>query len=552
MKKQMLLILSVLLSIIALSAGGEALTKDDFTYTVLEDGTAEITGCMNPKGHVVIPDELEGHPVSRIGKAAFRDCWSLTGITIPDSVTFIGDSAFYDSGLTSVAIPDNVTTVRDGAFWNCMSLKNATLGSGIREIGKDVFTGCSQLTAIVIPDGVTSIPESAFSLCTRLAAVTLPPNLISIGKSAFYRCEQLTDITIPDGVLAIEDGAFYRCQSIRRISIPDSVTRIGDDGTFSGCSLLTEIVVSPGNTTFEIVDGALCHKSEHHLLFYPQARDAEAFTVPQEIRHIGIGAFYQNSYLTAIYIPDSVTDIGAYAFAGCDHLTSISIPDSVVSLGEGAFEDCTALSDVRLPADLKKLDYYTFHNCTSLTGINIPESVKEIKIRAFQGCTGLTEIVIPDGVTELSTNAFLDCTALTAVAFGKNVIEYDRDAFSGCSALSAFSVSPEQKHFAAIDGVLYSTDRDGSLILSLYPPARECETYEIPQGVTRIETNAFAGCTRLTAIAIPDSVTLISYSLFGYDADPDSVPVLVVIPDSYAESWALEKGYRYRYPDSNE
>lgn len=149
-------------------------------------------------------------------------------VMIPDSVTSIGDRAFYDCHrLTSISIPDSVTS-----------------------IGKEVFSNCSSPTSISIPDSVTSIGEEAFSGCSRLTSISVPDGVTSIGYCAFHACRSLTSISIPDSVTSIGDNVFYGCKSLTSISIPDSVTSIGNQA-FSGCSSLTSISVPDSVTSIE-------------------------------------------------------------------------------------------------------------------------------------------------------------------------------------------------------------------------------------------------------------------------------------------------------------
>ena len=132
-------------------------------------------------------DEQTGTP-TKIG-AIFMGCTAITSVTIPNSVTTIGERVFqYCNGLTS-----------------------ATIGSGVTSIGKGAFYGCSSLTSIDIPSGVTSIGGSAFSECGGLASVTIPDSVTTIGNGAFNSCSNLTSVTIGNGVTSIGKGAFGCC-----------------------------------------------------------------------------------------------------------------------------------------------------------------------------------------------------------------------------------------------------------------------------------------------------------------------------------------------------
>lgn len=172
--KRCLVVLLVLLLCVPCAAAEEPeiYESGNFTYTILEDGTAEITRFRKSSftgAELEIPEELDGHKVTSIGDEAFARCYSLTSITLPDSVTSIDDRAFYGcESLTSITLPDGVTSIGESAFYECSSLTSITLPDGLTSIGERAFSGCDSLTSITLPDTVTSIGDGAFDECPDL------------------------------------------------------------------------------------------------------------------------------------------------------------------------------------------------------------------------------------------------------------------------------------------------------------------------------------------------------------------------------------------------
>ncbi len=342
----------------------ELRTSDGSTY-------AEVVGYEGEDVDVVIESTYQGFPVKSIDFYAFSEHYGvdfpLESITIPDSVTSIGDYAFYDcKSLASIVIPDSVTSIDWGAFRGCTSLENVIIGNSVVDIGADVFYGCSSLTSVTIPDSVTYISASAFSGCTRLTRITIPGSVTTIYSSAFSGCESLTSITIPDSVTSIGDMAFFNCNSLTSIVIPDSVTSIGGSA-FQYCTSLASITIpfvgatmyGNSNTDFDYIFGTTGH-------YVPASLKTVVITGGTSIND---SAFYNCNSLESITIPDSVRNIGMWAFSGCDNLTSIAIPDSVTSIGDGAFYDCKNLSNVIIGKGVERIRTGAFDDCTRLSRV---------------------------------------------------------------------------------------------------------------------------------------------------------------------------------------
>lgn len=197
-----------------------------------------------------------------LGEDAFRGCSALTSMTIPSSVTKIGDYAFSGCGLTSITIPTSVTTIGDFAFSDCYGLTNLTIPSSVTTIGDGAFCFCSRLTSLDIPSSVTTIGSSAFQGCSALTNLTIPSSVTEISNQVFCGCSALTSITIPSSVTEIGDEAFSVCSRLTSLTIPSSAKTIGQ-GAFMTCSGLSSVYVSwqaPifANNIFEGINKSIC------------------------------------------------------------------------------------------------------------------------------------------------------------------------------------------------------------------------------------------------------------------------------------------------------
>jgi len=435
--KWMLMGLLVVVGLIA----GVILVKwmcSPYNFTT-NNGTITITKYKGVGGAVEIPSKINGLPVTSIGEAAFWNCISLTSVTIPNSVTSIGDLAFMYCPLTKVTIPNSVTNIGVEAFFGCQKLTNVsisksvtnimapvfwecpnltgitvdannpsyssvdgvlfnksqtilvkcpegragtyTIPTSVTDIGENAFLSCTRLTNVTIPSSVTNIGGGAFSGC-NLTNITIPASVVNIGGGAFQECKHLTSVTIPTSVTSIGDVAFWNCANLTNITIPESVTNIGKRA-FNDCPKLTSISVNAFNSAYSSQDGILFNKDKTMLIQYPMAGKTGNYS-----------------------IPDGVTSIGQMAFESCVNLTSVTIPTNVTSIGQGAFYVCHNLTNVTFSANVTNIEATTFYMCGELTRITIPASVTTIGDGAFQDCFCLSGVYFQGDAPNLGRFVF--------------------------------------------------------------------------------------------------------------------------------------------------
>ena len=211
-------------------------------------------------------------------------------------------------------------------------------------------------------------------------------------------------------------------------------------------------------------------------------------------------AWYElSSLIKSIEISEGATSIDEYAFTSMQSLTSVTIPNSVTTIGEDAFGYCTSLNSVTIGTGLKEIGNGAFAECTSLTTITLPEGVTSIDEWAF-GSSGLTSVTIPKSVSSIGMGAFY-----------------------GCEGLKSISVVSGNSYYSSSNGVLFNKNKT-----ELHTcPAGKQGSYSIPNSVITIGEGAFAGCSAITSVTIPTSVTTISVAAFA-----ESAITSVTIPNS--------------------
>ena len=168
-------------------------------------------------------------------------------------------------------------------------------------------------------------------------------------------------------------------------------------------------------------------------------------------------------------------------------LRSVEIPDSVTDIGSMAFWDCEGLERVKLPKKIKTISRSLFYACESLSSIDLPNGITEIQDSAFVGCA-MKSMTVPASLKAIDETAW------------------------GMPNLESIEVDPASKYYKSVDGILFSFD--GKTLVK-YPQAKTLESYEIPDGVTKISKNAFASADTLKSIIIPESVDVIEEGAFS-------------------------------------
>lgn len=498
----------------------------------------------------------ENSSLKSIGICSFRGCERLTKVTIPKSVTFVGNRAFSNcTALTQVNW--NAEEVSD--YGDRIFFKAGTDGSGI---------------SVVFGDTVRKIPANLFDASSnyyrpKLISVTIGNNVTSIGEEAFRKCDLLTSITIPAGVKSLGFEAFAGCTKLTSININANLEEMVYWDAFAQAGIEGEGINVVFGDSVTAIPGYLFDVGSELSL-----PNITSVAFGNNVASIGDAAFRNSTGISSLNLPNSLKSIGENTFFGCAGVNEVGIPDSVVSLGAGAFGNCTALSTVTFGegSRLTSIGSEAFGDCTALESITLPDSVTGIgydifrntalyqrranwesnalyngkaliKVKdskagvyavkqgtkcvasgAFYGCKFITNISVPDGVTQISEKTFYNCDSLAAVSLPTSVTSIGEEAFFDCTSLDNVYYSGSEAQWQALeidpgnrpldDAVInyngsYSSPGDTYAVKWVVDGTELCVNYESGAAITNnsIPTKSgytFAGWTPRVPATMPD------------------------------------------------
>lgn len=412
-----------------------------YAYKENEDGETvtitEFLGPVDPANNgpydIEIPTELDHHPVTGLGEYSFSGTYSpdhqtnhnlisfcnqIQSVTIPESVTSIGKSAFeHCSKLDSLTIKGVATSIGAYAFASCTSLTSLSLVGNFQTIGEQAFAYCG-MTSLTTDADITSIGEYAFSHCTSLTSLSLTGSVQTIGYQAFACCTSLTSLSLTGDIQKIGDYAFGYCSSLYTATLSKNLTSIGTYA-FEYCTSLNSIEI-PGKVT-EIGDYAFIDAG------------LTSVTIDEGVKSTGAYMFYKCGNLTTVTLPESLTTIADGSFAFCSNLDHVKIPARVTCIGDGAFSNCTSLSDITLQDGVKTIGADAFFYCRELTSITLPGSVTDIGKEAFYYCDELASITIPENVKTINPDTFYWCSSLKDITLPAGLTSF-QDELTRCPA----------------------------------------------------------------------------------------------------------------------
>lgn len=563
--------------------------KIELPQSLEKIGTSAFRECINLT-EITIPSN-----VSELGDA-FDSCYSLNSVTIETKK--LGKDGcgpagiFYGCNISKVVFPEGITYIPDCLFDGAgfVAGMSITIPASVTEIGEDAFRSASNLSEIIFEgDKVVAIGAYAFSR-TAIKKFEIPKNVKVINKYTFFLCTNLEEITIPANVTTIGEQAFARCKNLSSVTI--ETTKLGkngcENGIFADCSI--------SNVTFPEGITYMPDRLFNSAGFVEGAK----ITIPGSVKEIGSGAFsYARNLSEIIFEEDNVTKIGERAFFStgikkielpskiqaispfmlnsCPNLEEITIPSNVKEIGEWAFFNSTALSKVTiettkiaknkcgesifkrcnietviLPEGMKCIPDMMFYGAGFAQGakVTIPASVTEIGKNAFQLAENLSEVVfagdkvsaigaqafaesgitaieIPKKVTVIKENTFTDCENLKKITIPSKVTKLGKEAFKGCYGLEEVIIETTKIGKKGCGDDLFKNCNISSVSLPSdmkYVPAKLFQnagfadetSITIPANVTEIGAGAFSGARYIEEINFAgDKVSVIGEDAFS-------------------------------------
>lgn len=508
-----------------------------YTYEI-QNGEATITGYNKDllRRKVLIPQEIEGYPVTTIGDRAFSDMPSGIGkeFYIPDNVTTFGKEAFAGSAyLDAVRMPQKLTKMGEGVFAACLQMHFLEIPDSLTEIPDEAFVNCWGYGAgrgdysveQCIGKNVTKIGKSAFAGCWNMGRAwgdaRLPEKLESIGEGAFQYCYKIKSLEIPAGVTVIPDRTFQGCERLESIQIDGDITMIGAEAfdgcvaltsmplskslnligadAFRDCTALTDFQLAEGNTHFQVQQGALMTADGTRLLTYAASAPQQSFVMPETLTQIDDGALKNLRYLETLTFSPIFSDYQAGMFENATGLKTVNFGEgTLTAIPDRFFKGCTSLVSPNAFTGVTSVGESAFEGCTAVQSLSFDDSLSNIGTKAFQNCTALESVHIPDSVTSLSAAAFRNDVSLTEFQMPERLHTVSASAFSGCTSLKTVTWS---KYLQTIEANVFENTALTEIIF--------------PESLTRIGAYAFAGIGTLESIVLPENVNTIGSSAFS-------------------------------------
>ena len=492
MKRRLCLVLFLLMLVTCVTASGEAADWNyDANYGILR-------GYNGAGGDVVVPGELDGFTVDVIGVSVFRG-ETITSLTLPETVLELRSNAISTcDNLTRVSLPQSLVVINRMNFFSCTALTEVTIPAGVRYIGDASFRYCDSLRKITFEGVCPAIDIDCFSLLPEGATAYVPDDQLDAYIAAFENAGSEVSVQ-PSGKNAVimENNGYVESEF-------DFDASTGTITSYNGYATYLAIP--------ETIGGA-------------------------PVKAIGPEAFAQHTYLALLELPEGLETIGDRAFYNCESLARVHFPSTLKFIGDSAFENCRNMGDLYLPSTLEAIGSNAFKGDYNIQYIVLESpTAPMLGENVFAGCDYLYDIDLNAHGTRQEMQqwqAYVDALGLpcrvwraqdpTAQSPEKGAYRYENRVLTEYTGTKTrihphLTVSKEAV-IGLGDGVF-----KGSQTIEYFSVAHNDEfttigaeafmnsslrNVDLFDSVTTIGARAFAGCTQLEALTLPNSLTTI-------------------------------------------
>lgn len=517
-----------------------------YTYRFLSENTIAITDYNGYDTEVTIPSKIDGYTVTGV---EYMDTSNVRKIVMPDTVTYIGESAFADSSdgvpLEEVVLSKNLKTIGPWAFSGCLELKSIDIPESVNEIENGAFSGCYSLKNFNVSQNTnfgdrvfgdypwTSIPalsddynvwlydENAsdffvwngclFAYRGNSKTPVIPSGVCGIGDKVFENSD-ITGVTIPEGVRYINNGAFKECTSLKSVKFPNSLKRIGSVA-FSGCTSLSSVTFGSGLKSIEYYGFSDCESLKKVVL-------------PEGLEKLD-GAFYECYNLENITFPSSLSEIDPERSAIYDTKWYENIADSAPIYCGGIFLGFkvgynTPYKNIKINSTYTvragtKTVYMNECYVDKLTTLNLPDGLKSLTIKSprnnVNGNYKITKLTVPESVDYVDIEGMSDLKTLklpTTAKLGAGCFNYCTEIENLTIPKGNIRLEASLSHCVKLKSITLPSDTmevDGTI------GSKNLTSVNLSN--VRILRDGFNSCTGLTKVNLPDSLLSIEGAFSG-------------------------------------
>lgn len=404
----------------------------------------------------------------------------------------------------SIVVPEGVHTIGEGACKGCVSLKRVALPSGLRCIGDGAFKGCRRLEEVEIPSEVSYIGSYAFHRCHALKRIALPASVKELGAYAFLYCDNLKEARIP-GVRRLGVQAFANDMLLERLEISRELDEDCICDVFTGCSRVTEIAFADGErwkipNVVEVIAGQMSAPSLVR-------RIAGDILRMMELEGRSLIRFLVN--IKHVEVPEGIEVLSKSCFFDMRGVLSVSLPRSLKRIESRAFRNCISLERVSFGSERAEIDEDAFKNCTSLKTIRTcgGEEYTFAGIADVTGAAGEVPEIVRVIHRQVLGNFRLSGGLLlkylggeSRVVIPEGITVIAEEAFAGNETIDRV-ILPE-----SVEEIGAEAFR-GCLLL---------QTVVFPKRLKRIGAGAFEGCVKLLRVSLPDGISRLEERVFRH------------------------------------